>query len=664
MPTVNAQNWTTLYSATAQNIYPASQYGNANVARFLDLNTDGSNVVGNINANGNIKAQNFVARANSIAIGPNAANRANNNSISIGVAAGNTNQGAGLGNAIAIGQQSGFQNQSGMAIAIGDFAGYQGQGGNSVAVGRNSGGFNQGNNSVAIGLAAGSISQANNSIILNATGTDLQQTIANTFTVKPIRSLGTTNVLFYNTTTGEITYDIPPNAIANNANFANFAGNVTNSAQPNITSVGTLVNVTVTGNITSTTGIFNGDGYGLSNINVSNIIGNSNFANFAGNVTNSAQPNITTVGNLTSLTVNDGVANASTLQFYPNANVVINTPVFGPLPYSSSKNFTAYGSESVTQTKDNTGFSFYTNDYFVSDGLGNTALTSFFSVDAYGSPPVATDAFNPAQVTFQTASPYTNLANPGTQTLTNFNFGSFSVPGFALTVGGDRGTASIMNFQGYNNTGNSVAFVITRNRGDGDNPLTVQPDDYVGDIAWRPRRPGGPTRNMRIGAKVDSSYVAGTAAIPIGFEITVCNTTANITHSFYSNGNVSFANSVTVTNNLTSNNANFGSGNILLNSNGTSYFSSSANVNANTYLYANGEINTTDRVYASNVEVKTNGFVKLASYTAAGLTAITGQVGWIAAVTDSASGGNPNGMIAFWDTTNARWSYVHDNSAV
>jgi hypothetical protein len=36
----------------------------------------------------------------------------------------------------------------------------------------------------------------------------------------------------------------------------------------------------------------------------------------------------------------------------------------------------------------------------------------------------------------------------------------------------------------------------------------------------------------------------------------------------------------------------------------------------------------------------------------------------MAAVSDSAGGSHPNGMIAFWDTTNNRWSYIHDNSAV
>jgi hypothetical protein len=81
-------------------------------------------------------------------------------------------------------------------------------------------------------------------------------------------------------------------------------------------------------------------------------------------------------------------------------------------------------------------------------------------------------------------------------------------------------------------------------------------------------------------------------------------------------------------------------------------------LNTNATIYGNGSANV------ANVSIQSNGFVKLASYTAANLTAITGQVGWMAAVSNSGGGGNPNGMIAFWDTTNGRWSYIHDNSAV
>jgi hypothetical protein len=93
-------------------------------------------------------------------------------------------------------------------------------------------------------------------------------------------------------------------------------------------------------------------------------------------------------------------------------------------------------------------------------------------------------------------------------------------------------------------------------------------------------------------------------------------------------------------------------------------FMDSSSFTANATIYANGYIDTVSTVSAANVAVTSNGFMKLASYTEAALTAITGQIGWMAAVSDSASGGNPNGMIAFWDTTNSRWSYIHDNSAV
>jgi len=50
--------------------------------------------------------------------------------------------------------------------------------------------------------------------------------------------------------------------------------------------------------------------------------------------------------------------------------------------------------------------------------------------------------------------------------------------------------------------------------------------------------------------------------------------------------------------------------------------------------------------------------------TAAAWNAITGSLGQQVCVSDSAQGSNPNGMMAFWDTTNSRWSYIHDNSAV
>ena len=80
------------------------------------------------------------------------------------------------------------------------------------------------------------------------------------------------------------------------ANFANFAGNVTVAAQPNITSLGTLstTGLTSLGNITAPYFI----GNLIGNVANSGIANTANFANYAGNVTVAAQPNITSLGTL------------------------------------------------------------------------------------------------------------------------------------------------------------------------------------------------------------------------------------------------------------------------------------------------------------------------------------------------------------------------------
>ena len=45
---------------------------------------------------------------------------------------------------------------------------------------------------------------------------------------------------------------------------------------------------------------------------------------------------------------------------------------------------------------------------------------------------------------------------------------------------------------------------------------------------------------------------------------------------------------------------------------------------------------------------------------ASGLVPGTGVIGQLIAISDS----TPGGKMAYWDTTNSRWSYVSDDSAV
>jgi len=86
------------------------------------------------------------------------------------------------------------------------------------------------------------------------------------------------------------------------------AGTVYTAAQPNITSVGTLTSLGVNGTVTAVaftanTGVFTGNGSGLSAIAGANVTGTVSSATTAGTVTTAAQPNITSVGTLTGLTL-------------------------------------------------------------------------------------------------------------------------------------------------------------------------------------------------------------------------------------------------------------------------------------------------------------------------------------------------------------------------
>jgi hypothetical protein len=172
--------------------------------------------------------------ANSVAIGRSAGFDAQGiGAVAIGSGAGSNTQGnqsvaigenAGViqgSTAVAIGQNAGggVALQGDDAVAIGHDAGSNAQGTQAVAIGLYAGQTTQGTNSIAIGANAGITSQGNNSIILNATGANLNQTVANTFTVSPVRN-DTSNiaeVMFYNATSKEVTY----------GNTISVAGNIT-----------------------------------------------------------------------------------------------------------------------------------------------------------------------------------------------------------------------------------------------------------------------------------------------------------------------------------------------------------------------------------------------------------------------------------------------------
>jgi hypothetical protein len=105
------------------------------------------------------------------------------------------------------------------------------------------------------------------------------------------------------------------------ANLANIAQTVSNAAQPNITSLGTLTNLSVTGNVLA------GNVYSNSGTIGANLL--------AGTLTTATQPNITSIGTLTTLSVtgnlsagNANLGNSVVANFFTgNGSLLTGLPV-------------------------------------------------------------------------------------------------------------------------------------------------------------------------------------------------------------------------------------------------------------------------------------------------------------------------------------------------
>ena len=189
------------------------------------------------------------------------------------------------------------------------------------------------------------------------------------------------------------------------ANFANYAGNVTLSTQPNITSVGTLVSLDVTGNVTTgniTAGVGSGGsitGANLVSANyfIGNFYGTANSATTAGTVTTNAQPNITSVGTLTSLAVtgnissgNANLGNLVTANFFSGSgNLLSNiqgSNITGNVTSAVTANFanfagnvTLAAQSNITSVGTLTSLAVTGNISSGNANLGNLVTANFFS---------------------------------------------------------------------------------------------------------------------------------------------------------------------------------------------------------------------------------------------------------------------------------------------
>ncbi len=253
----------------------------------------------------------------SVAVGASAGTNSQGNvAVAVGSGSGQFTQGLA---AVAVGYSAGNDQQRQNAVAVGSGSGQNSQGNNAVAIGAGAGTNTQGVAAVAIGYSAGENSQGNNSIILNATGAGLNQTTANTFTVAPVRNdvANVAQVMFYNTTSKEITYgntisvagNVAGNYILGNGAF--LSGVITsvaniNNGNSNVAISAADANVTVSVSGVGNVAVFTPQGLSVTG----NITGNYYFGN-GSQLTGVVATGVGTLGNL-SVTGNANVGNVNT----------------------------------------------------------------------------------------------------------------------------------------------------------------------------------------------------------------------------------------------------------------------------------------------------------------------------------------------------------------
>jgi len=246
---------------------------------------------------------------------------------------------------------------------------------------------------------------------------------------------------------------------------ANTAGTVTTNAQPNITSVGTLTSLSVTGNITAgnsnlgniaTANFYYGNGAFLTGVGNANYTPLANFANYAGNVTVSSQPNITSVGTLLDVVTSGNVtataniigANVTANQYFNalNANITGTINLSGIVTVTNTGTITSFGNVNFTAAPNVTlgsvanihiggGISGY---FLRTDGAGN------LSWSAGGGGGNGTPGGNTTQVQFNDNGTFGASAN--------FTFNPFSYVLAVPTI--NTTTVSIANSLTVNTTAN------------------------------------------------------------------------------------------------------------------------------------------------------------------------------------------------------------------
>jgi hypothetical protein len=270
-----------------------------------------------------------------------------------------------------------------------------------------------------------------------------------------------------------------------NANYALYAGTVTTAAQPNITSVGTLSSLAVTANITAgnisggnlvSANYHSGDGSLLTSLSGANVSGQVANSLVAGTVYTNAQPNITSVGSLSSLTVSGlitatgGGLRIGNIKDTSGTNTISllsgNVSMIGDLSIgtSGSGNLTVTGNSNLGPAGNVKITGGTTGQYLKTDGTGNLTWATVTGGGGSGSGITYTAATSPPG-TSNVADQWYNTTTNTLYEYVNDGSANYWVDIQTPTVS-TPGTQTVQlgfNTRTYTGTGSLTTFAVSLN---------------------------------------------------------------------------------------------------------------------------------------------------------------------------------------------------------
>ena len=366
---------------------------------------------------------------------------------------------------------------------------------------------------------------------------------------------------------GLATFATTANAVAgaNVSGEVAFAATANSVALANVSGAGNIASINLDGNVSN---LLTGSGTFVA---IPTVSSNANYANFAGQVVDNTQSNITQVGNLSYLQVSnsanaDGVINQFgsnnitfatnstnigtyqlTTEYHPNAST----------GYPGHRIIRSRGNATTPTTAVNLDRVFQRTG-LVFNGTVNPLVVSEVVTATGGINANANAVWSGGQWQMTTGNPIGDVGNAnassGLNALLFTNSGSLQItPGApANTSLGQASTPLLITNFGLTSTDLASAGGINQQkaRGNRDGLLSVQPGDTVGrQNFWGYNGTTYATgRVAALYANVDSSYVANATVIPYNMVITtVSNSNTSVNTVFYANGLTSLPGNLNVT---------------------------------------------------------------------------------------------------------------------